>query len=220
MRAITKGPEPVSLTAHRQTPHDDYSNYEAKDVLRYALVTEQRGLCCYCMGRIHPERASIKIQHWRCQSHYPGEQLNYRNLLGACHGRLGGGDKQPAHLRHCDTRKGDRDLKWNPVDPAHHIETRIRYELDGSIRSDQAEFDGQLNDVLNLNLPALKNNRKYLLGAVLDWWKREKARIRGPVPRNGFVRKRDQHVGGNGELAPYCQVAVWWLEQRLARMAA
>ena len=44
MRAITKGPEPASLTAHRQTPHGDYSNYEAKDDLRYALVTEQRGL--------------------------------------------------------------------------------------------------------------------------------------------------------------------------------
>ena len=126
MRAITKGPEPASLTAHRQTPHGDYSNYEAKDDLRYALVTEQRGLCCYCMGRIHPERASMKIEHWRCQSRYRGEQLNFRNLLGACPGGLGGGDKQPAHLRHCDTRKGDRDLKWNPVDPAHHIETRIR----------------------------------------------------------------------------------------------
>ena len=47
MRAITKGPEPVSLTVHRQTPHGDYGNYEAKDDLRYALVTEQRGLCCY-----------------------------------------------------------------------------------------------------------------------------------------------------------------------------
>ena len=39
-----------------------------------------------------------------------------------------------AHLQHCDTRKGDRDLQWNPADPAHHIETRVRYELDGSIR--------------------------------------------------------------------------------------
>ena len=52
MRAITKGPEPVSLTAHRQTPHCDYDNYAAKDDLRNALVSEQRGLCCYCMGRI------------------------------------------------------------------------------------------------------------------------------------------------------------------------
>ena len=215
MRAITKGPEPASLTAHRQTPHGDYDNYAAKDELRNALVTEQRGLCCYCMGRIRPELASMKIEHWRCQAHYPGEQLNYRNLLGACRGRLGSGHKQ-----HCDTKKGDRDLKWNPADPAHYIETRVWYGLDGSIYADEADFDAQLNDVLNLNLSVLKNNRKGLLDAVLSWWKHEKARIGGPVPRDRFVRKRDKHVTGKGELAPYCRVTVWWLEQRLAGMAA
>ena len=46
--------------------------------------------------------------------------------------------------------------------------------------SDDAEFDDQLNEVLNLNLPVLKNNRKGVLDAVLEWWKREKARIRRP----------------------------------------
>ena len=176
MRAITKNREPASLTAHCKKPHSDYGNYRAKVDLRHALVTEQRGLCCYCMGRIRPEPASMKIEHWRCQEHYRGEQLKYRNLLGAC---LGGHGK-PVCLQHCDTRKGDNDLEWNPSDPAHHIETRIRYELDGSIRSDEADFDDQLNDVLNLNLPVLKNTRKYLLDAVLHWWKREKARMWRP----------------------------------------
>ena len=216
MRAITKSREPESLTAHRQTPHSDYENYQEKGDLRHTLVTEQRGLCCYCMGRIRPEPASMKIEHWRCQRHYQDEQLKYRNLLGACLG----GHGERAQLQHCDTRKGDSDLEWNPADPAHHIETRIRYELDGSIRSDEEDFDSQLNDVLNLNLPVLKNNRKHLLDAVLHWWKCRKARIVGPVPRHELARKRDQHVGGDGNLAPYCQVAMWWLDQKLARMAA
>ena len=220
MREITKIAEPVSLTAHRKRPHNYYGNYQAKDDLRHALVAEQRGLCCYCLNRIRPERASMKVEHWRCQRDHEGEQLSYWNLLGACLG----GHGQPARLQHCDTRKGDSDLAWNPADPAHRIETRIRYEPDGSIRSDEADFDGQLNNVLNLNLAVLKNNRKQLLDAILHWWKRERARIGGPVPRDGFVRKRDQYVrgggGGGGELAPYCQVAVWWLEHRLARMAA
>ena len=213
MRAITKGPEPVSLITHRKTAHSDYDNYNAKDDLRKALVSEQRSLCCYCMSRIHPDPAFMKIEHWRCQNDHQDEQLNYRNLLGACCG----GHGKPAHLQHCDTRKGDRDLEWNPADPVHHIETRIRYELDGSIRSDEADFDGQLNDVLNLNLPKLKNNRKGLLKAVLDWWKSEKARIGGPVPRDRVLRKRDKYVAGNRELAPYCAVSVWWLERKLAR---
>jgi len=215
MRAITKGAEPASLTAHRKTPHCDYDNYADKEALRQALVTEQRGLCCYCMGRIHNGRATMKIEHWRCQSRYPEEQLVYRNLLGAC---PGGGEKKPPHLQHCDTRKGDMDVRWNPADPAHHIETRLRYELDGNIRADDAGFDAELEEVLNLNLPRLKNNRKGVLDAVLGWWRHEKRG--GPVPRVRFERERDRCVAGAGEFEPFCQVAVWWLERRLARMPA
>lgn len=220
MRAITKGQEPTSLTAHRQAPHSDYANYGEKKKLRAALVAEQRGLCCYCMGRIKAEPALMKIEHWRSRSRYPNLQLDYRNLLAACPGQVGGISMRPTHLQHCDTKKGDGDLEWNPANPAHHIETRIRYGVDGSISSNEASFNDQLNNVLNLNLPVLKNNRKSVLAAVLDWWQREKARTRGPVPRNRFVRELNKRVDGDGELAPYCQVAVWWLQQRLSRMSA
>jgi len=215
VRQIDKGAEPVSLTAHRKSPHGDYDNYPQKEDLRHSLVTEQRGLCCYCMNRIHNGPASMKIEHWLCQSRHDHEQLNYRNLLGAC---LGGGG-QPPRLQHCDARKGDSDLQWNPADPAHHIETRLRYELDGSIHSDDAVFDYQLTDVLNLNLAVLKNNRKGILDAVLDWWKREKAQRASAIPRERFVRERDKYVADTGQIAPYSPVAVWWLGQRLARMS-
>ena len=216
MRAITKGAQPPSLLGHRQTQQSNYGNYAQKDDLRHALVSEQRGLCCYCMGRIHNEPPTMKIEHWRCQARHVGEQLNYRNLLGACLG----GQGQPAHLQHCDTRKGDRDLQWNPADPAHHIETRIRYEADGVIRSDDASFDSELADVLNLNLQRLKNNRKGVRDGILDWWTQEKARLRGPVPRARLERERDRRINGSGDLQPFSQVAVWLLEQRLARMPA
>lgn len=217
MRAIPKGSEPFSLTRHRAAVHSDFDNYQAKDELRQALAAEQRGLCCYCMGRIRPEPESMKIEHWRCQAHHPGLQLNYRNLLAACLG----GEGRPERLQHCDTRKGNRDLRWNPADPLHRIETRVRYELDGSIRAaDDADFDDQMEDVLNLNLPVLKRNRRGVLNAVLDWWMYEKARIGGPVPRRRFIQKRAAYARGDGQLRPYCQVAVWWLDQRLSKMAA
>ena len=216
MRAITKGPEPASLTRHRATVYSDYNNYADKDKLRHALVTEQRGLCCYCMGPICPSRKSMKIEHWRCRASYPREQLNYCNLLGACPG----GEGQPARLQHCDTRKGDRDLRWNPAKPLHRIETRVQYESNGLIRADNADFNDQINDVLNLNLPLLKNNRKRSLDALLRWLELEKTRIGNSVPRKRLVWKRDRLVSGNAELAPYCQVAVWWLDQLIAGMAA
>jgi uncharacterized protein (TIGR02646 family) len=132
VREIVKSPPPASLVAHRLTPHSDYDNYTAKDELRAALVAEQRRLCCYCMGRVHPGAALMKVEHWQPQSRFPNEQLSYQNLLGACLG----GPRQPIHKQHCDTRKGDRDLKWNPANPAHHVETRVMYEPDGTIISE------------------------------------------------------------------------------------
>ena len=183
MRAIAKKREPASLTKQRLTQYSDYDNYADKDALRDALVSEQRGLCCYCMGRIRNDE--MKVEHWKCQSRYPSEQLNYRNLLAACLGEEG----KPRDLQHCDTRKGDDDLKWNPADSSHSIETRIRYEADGAIRSDDSRFDAELTQVLNLNHPMLKNIRQGVLDAVLGWWRREKEKPK--------VQYRDQGLCGN-----------------------
>lgn len=216
MRAIIKGPEPRSLTVHRKKKHSNYDNYREKAELRRTLVTEQRGLCCYCMARIHSEPTKMKIEHWRCQRYYQERQLEYRNLLAACLG----GEGQPQRLQHCDTSKGDRFLEWNPADPAHHIETRISYGLDGSVHGDEAKFDEHINDVLNLNLPILRNNRKGLLDAVLLWWKKEKARIGGPVTRDRVIREIDKHSPSEGQLGHYSQVTVWWLNQCLEGMPA
>ena len=214
MRSISKGREPESLTKHRKNAHSTYENYGEKQELRNALVTEQRGLCCYCLGRVRPDAASMKIEHWRCQSRFPEQELSYGNLLAACHGSEG----EPRRLQHCDTKKGDQDLDWNPADPLHHIETRISYRVDGTIHSDEEQFNTQLREVLNLNLNTLKAHRKRVLDSMLDWWKVEKARIRGRVPAERLRQKRTEQVGGTGELAPYSQIAAWWLDQKLARM--
>ena len=213
MRAISKGAEPASLTAHRRTPQGGYDNYADKAVLRHALVREQRGLCCYCMGRIRGDATRMKIEHWRSRRRHRNQELDYRNLLAACTGGEGGRGRD----QHCDTKKGDLDLRWNPADPAHHVETRLRYEPDGAIRSDDAEFDGQLNEVLNLNLSVLKNNRKGVWDAFSEWWRRERRRVQGPVSRERIERERDRWRGGRGDLVPYCQVAIWLLTQRLER---
>jgi uncharacterized protein (TIGR02646 family) len=208
VREITKGPEPPSLTEHRFQEHSDYDNYQHKDDLRFTLASEQRGLCCYCMGRIRGNAGAMKIEHWRSQANYPDEQLDYSNLLAACIG----GEGQPEQLQYCDRKKQNLALQWNPSNPLHHIETRVRYDPDGTIRADEGTFNDQLNEVLNLNLPWLKNNRKGVLTALLDWWKKNK-----PVPRERIEREIYYRTGGNGDLSPYCQVAVWWLARKLER---
>jgi uncharacterized protein (TIGR02646 family) len=212
VRAIAKAREPASFTTHRQANPEDYQGYGDKNTLRNALVTEQRGICCYCMGRIRNENGRMKIEHWRCQERYPADRLRYGNLLGACLGSEG----QPLRLQHCDSSKGNRDLLWNPADAGHQIETRIWYEGDGRIRSNDQTFDYQLSAVLNLNLAVLMRNRKEVLDGIVAWWKSEKAKLHGPVPRARFMRERQRLVGGNGDLRAFCQVAVWWIEMRLS----
>ena len=55
----------------------------------------------------------------------------------------------------------------------------MQYDRDGTIRSSDATFDNQLNQVLNLNLAALKNRRKVdIRWDYRGWWKEERAKLR------------------------------------------
>jgi uncharacterized protein (TIGR02646 family) len=210
MRAIVKRHEPASLTEHRASAGADYENYRNKDELRACLVREQRGICCYCLSRIRSEYEATKIEHWHCQTRYPAEQLDYSNLLGACMGNEGKFRKD----QHCDTRKGDRDLSRSPANPMHHVEDVIRFIGDGTIFSTDPVFDGEINDVLNLNLPFLRNNRKKALAAF-----QEVLGKHGQVSRNVLERWLSEWNGesGSGELQPFCQVVVYYLRKKLSR---
>jgi len=210
MRRIRKAAEPASLTEHRSTPGTDYDGYGDKDTLRAYLVKEQRGLCCYCLSRIRAERHSTKIEHWHCQAHHGTEQLDYSNLLAACMGNEG----KLRRDQHCDTSKGDRDLSRNPANPLHRVGDVIGFRADGRIFSSDPSFDAELNDVLNLNLPFLRNNRTAALRAFLGVLDK-----RGPLQLPTLEKWLQQWNGDSaaGELEPFCQVVVYWLRKRLSR---
>ena len=201
---ITKGAEPNSLTHHRAQAHSDYDNYTQKADLRVALVGEQKGLCCYCTGRVRAESTAMKIEHWQSQANYPQQQLVYGNLLGAC---LGGEGKSPAE-QHCDTKKANRDLKWNPADTAHVIETRLRYLVDGTVTSSDEDFNTQLNDTLGLNFSYLKSSRKAVLDSVLQWWRST------PNARQKVQQQINYRINA-AEYQPFSPVALWLLRQKL-----
>jgi uncharacterized protein (TIGR02646 family) len=207
---IIKAAEPNSLTQHRAQAHSDYENYPEKDELRTALVGEQKGLCCYCTGRIRAEPTAMKIEHWQSQANYPQHQLAYGNLLGACLG----GQGQAAPDQHCDTRKANHDLQWNPATATHMIETRLRYLVDGAVESTDATFDTQLREVLGLNLAYLKNNRKAVLDIVLIWWRTT------PNARQRIQAQIEKRTNNVAEYQPFSPVAVWFLRQKLAGAAA
>jgi uncharacterized protein (TIGR02646 family) len=208
MRTIQKNGEPASLTAHRHQVHADYDNFADKDSLRQSLVTEQRGLCCYCQSRIRPDANSMKIEHWQCRAEYPARQLDYHNLLAACLG----GHGRPEWEQHCDTRKGNEALCFCPADAAHPVERFIKFLGNGEIASDDHAINTALNDILNLNLGQLVSNRK----AVLDAFKQRLGR--GNL---NAVRELQKWDGTQpGDLPEYAQVMVFWLEKKIARATA
>jgi uncharacterized protein (TIGR02646 family) len=208
MRTIQKGPEPATLTQHRQQPHADYDNYADKATLRQALVAEQRGLCCYCQSRIRATPEGMKIEHWQCQASHPGRQLDFGNLHGACLG----GHGRPEREQHCDTRKGNDGLCFSVCDPAHPIERKIRFLGDGTIKADDAAIEEALNAVLNLNLPRLVSNRKAVLAAFQQ--RLQDGRRVDPA------RELPKWDGSEpGDLPEFAQVVVYWLRKKQARAA-
>ena len=219
MRAITKLIEPPSLAQHRANAHTNYNNYADKDTLRDQLVFEQRGLCCFCGGRIGANANRMKIAHWLPQTPYPAHQLDYWNLLGACLGNEG----QPLEKQHCDTHQGNNRLSRNPADPADQIEEFIQFLPDGTITSNdlilaqelgQKKADGEFEEgVLNLNLSFLRTNRKKALIAFTKGLSK-----RGHLSKPALGKLISRWRGDNpGELEAYAPVIVYWLRKRLAR---
>jgi len=215
MRNIQKATEPQSLTQNRCNTNSNYENYAKKEDLRKSLVSEQRGICCYCMQRIRPNPESMKIEHWQSQSpnKFPEKQLHYGNLLGACLGGQKHGEKSPKRNHHCDTRKGDDDISFNPAEPFHNVESKLQFLADGTIQSNDVQFDKEINDVLNLNESSLTRNRKAILIALQQGFMEKN-------PSKIDIEKELRKWNGNegGDLEPFCQVVVYYLRKKLKKM--
>ncbi len=202
MRTIVKQNEPRSLSEHKSKFNAAFDNIPTatKDALKDCLLREQGAICCYCMRRI--SRDTMRVEHWKCQRHNPGLELDYSNLLAACHGN-------PGQEATCDVRKKDRDLKYNPA--SFDVESIIAYRKDGTIRSSDMEFDRQLNEVLNLNWSVFKNNRKGTLDACIErvqrWNKRELERLVEQYSRSD----------ASNQLKPFSGVVLFFLRKRLER---
>ena len=204
MRAISKGREPLSLTEHRSTPGSDYNGYQDKETLRNYLVREQKGLCCYCMQRVRPDRTGMKIEHWHSQSAHPFEDLDYLNLLACCMGRSDNEER-------CDTFKADRELSRNPSDPQTRISDLIRFKPDGIVYSTDPLLNQELDVILNLNIAILARSRKdVLLGFVAGLRLRQK---RNPAFQPNWRKLLEEWEGTDSteSLKPFCQIVVDWI---------
>jgi hypothetical protein len=148
----------------------------------------------------------MKIAHWHSQSLHRAEDLHYQNLLGACMGVT-------QRLQHCDTLQADRDIKFNPANPDHRIESRIRYLEDGSVVSDDEEFNEQLTLILGLNHTVFKQWRR---NQLIDF---QELLGEGTILREGWENELADWNGDSHtqDLEPYCQIVVDYIRKKLGR---
>lgn len=165
MRRIVKKQEPESLREYRESlteplPDEDiWGSYQPKNDARDLVTREQRELCAFCQGRMDRRKTCIKLAHIVPQKILvDGMRLDlvWTNIVGACNG----GERTPGDLQHCDTRQANRPLlpELNPVQFANgsldYDEYGGVYRADGNL-----DIQDQLDEVLGLNLPHIKEKR-------------------------------------------------------------
>lgn len=205
MLLICKTPPPIDFSVYANQQGATFKNMpgSVKHVLKDCLLKEQYHLCAYCSKKI--ENNSMKVEHYLSQTEYPGEQLEYNNLLAVCEGNEG----KREEYQTCDTRKGKAKLKRvNPLKIGSL--SQIEYcSWTGEIFSKLPDYDKELNNVLNLNCEAtyLKTNRKVV-------WNGVKRRLLGKGDWTTKIVKQEI-ARLKGINMSYCDMAIWKLEQKL-----
>jgi uncharacterized protein (TIGR02646 family) len=221
MKHILKNAPPQYFTEYKATPNVSYDGLH-KEELRLSLINEQKGLCAYCMSRINNDWSAThskyrtEIEHYKSQELYPDFQLDYNNLLGVCNGNAG----NPQHLLHCDkSKKGNSILTIDPL--SNRCEDLCLYSSDGRIFSKDIEIDHDLNKKLNLNAFHLKNNRKNIIDDAQKRMTRFYAKKGNQDWSKADVEREIKYweqEDSNGHFKEYCQIAIFYLKNKLKRI--
>jgi uncharacterized protein (TIGR02646 family) len=221
LKEIFKLKEPKSLTEYRNSiskedlknidlyndmPNKDRYNCNIhKNNLRRYLLEEQGYICCYCMDRITCNNS--KIEHFKPQTQYRENQLDYENLFVACLGEEG----EKNNFQHCDTYKGEKVLNY--INLLSKIESKVNYKKDKLgivISSNDVNIDNDINKTLNLNIDVLKTNRKQTYNQVINKLKTKNFATHELKKYLNYYRNKN-----NGKFAPFSQMIIYFLEKKL-----
>ena len=127
---------------------EQYFDKLRKPPVREALISEQHGLCAYCMDRI--EKESTTIEHLIPLSRSKAGAMNYQNWLAVC---MGGRNMElpPGEDRVvcCDVKKGGNITRLSPFNQTQM--ERIAYYSDGTIFYDAPSGKNQRNITHEIN---------------------------------------------------------------------
>lgn len=210
MIEIKKEQEPSELITHRKTTYATYENMpvETHQAVLNSLMHEQGFLCAYCMRRI-PQKGRIPsatIEHWDPQSQTDTTKaLDYKNMLAVCNGNRG---SEVRYLT-CDAKKQSTAIRVNPLNPAT-LKT-ICYQSDGTIYSEDADINTDLNVTLNLNCNrfGLVDSRRDALQRMLK--ELQAKHSSGDIKR--YCAKLLNAYRENSPKTPYVGILIHWLER-------
>lgn len=177
-----------------------------KTPLKRVLIAEQGALCAYCMNRINESTSTI--EHYIPRHGEHGDMslsLEYSNLFAVCNYTR----NAPKKDKTCDDARGDTLLT---VDPRRKADIeKLRYKLDGTILSDDAAIDHDLNETLNLNITVLRNNRKAAMDSAMKKLCKQKP---GHWDKK-FLEKQLQKYSTQNPKTPYLGAILFLLYKKL-----
>lgn len=214
MRRIQKGEEPPSLKAHRESAdyEQTFDEYRGKVEAKEYAGKEQRSLCAFCQKVTGHKKTPVKLAHIVPQAD-PEDgarlQLTWSNIVLSCDG--GESTRKPKKLQHCDSLQGNTRLR-RELDPVQFVNGSLSYDYDGGIYY-SADPDGpvqkQIDDVLGLNIDAIKRNRQNALDKL-------KAALNESPDRNQtrqeYLDLLDLNQTRGGPLLEHADFLLWYLQ--------
>ncbi|HPJ89116.1 MAG TPA: TIGR02646 family protein [Thermotogota bacterium] len=154
-----------------QRRYGNYPNYdsipvELKYELKEQLIGEQRGLCCYCCGRLDGD--NYHLEHYYPQTLCKTENkrkllTDYSNLMISCNGTIGSRKSGNS----CGHHKEDWYDEKHMISPLQKdCEEYFMYAADGTILSRGDKRADFMINRLGLNEYKLKEARKNALIAI------------------------------------------------------
>ena len=201
-----------------------------KTVIKEQLISEQHGLCAYCMSRIRNDN-NMRIDHFVPIQTSGADALNYANMVGCCNGGSTVKPKPGLHkILCCDASKGEQLLTLSPFDRSQI--QKLRYRSDGRIytypQDERLEHD--INFVLCLNGLVDEKSGKCMADTATNLVRnRRQAYLAYEKIIYKFLSKRDGTLGthirrkiaeieSTIECFPYAGVLLYFLKRKLKEL--
>ena len=200
---IKKGQPPDSFNDWKRTNrHREFDALKGhvKTNLKNSLISEQKGLCCYCCAKIGREDSHIEHIKPKSNRKWRSLRFSFNNLLASCNGF----DENGFTCGHNKKEWYDEELFVSPLNV--DCESRFTYSLDWKIMAASADDKGAAETIsqLCINSYELIAARKTVIDLIL-----EDNSIHADLEAElEWYNSPDD----DGCLAPFCNVIVFTLE--------